>query len=195
MTFLFRFLGNVCKPTSVAAYLQVTHNDPLVYLQQFCAEELNLRSIANQDKLQLIAEEIPALWPNLLAIMDLEKNDFLPLDVANILTKMVEIRISTFRNAAERSDNEYENWDSPGEEHPTQFYPNWDIFRYPKKYSVRSKTDKDMCDKSFESKKGFAFGIFSVGCSCPLNITYGFELMLNRESAHNLFRYFILNYH
>ena len=72
----------------------------------------------------------------------------------------------------------------------TAFYPQWPIFCHPKKYEVRTKQDADFCDKAFDSKKGFAFGVFSVGCSCPCpaNITYGFELMLSHESAHNLFR-------
>ena len=30
--------------------------------------------------------------------------------------------------------------------------------------------------------------IFSVGCSCSTNITYGFEIMVNPESSHNAFR-------
>ena len=168
--------------------MQVTHADPLVYLQSFCDQQLNLRSAANKDKLILMARELPALWPNLVDLMELEHLEFLPQDVATILTKLIDIRNSTFRNAAERNDDDYISWESPGEEHPTQYYPNWDIFRHPKKYNVRSKQDSDFCDKSFEAKQGFAFGVFSVGCSCPLNVTYGYEIMLTRESAHNLFR-------
>jgi hypothetical protein len=120
--------------------------------------------------------------------MELESTEFLPHDIAIVLNKLIEIRRSTFQDSAERRNDEYIPWPSPEEEHPTQYYPNWQIFRYPKKYNVRSKQDSDFCDKSFDSKKGFAFGIFSVGCSCPFNVTYGFELMLTRESAHNLFR-------
>ena len=30
--------------------------------------------------------------------------------------------------------------------------------------------------------------MFSVGCSCPSNVTYGFKLMLQKESCHNIFR-------
>ena len=169
--------------------MQVTNDDPLVHLRAFCARQLNLRSASNKDKLSKMARELPALWPNLVQIMELEKSDFLPQDVSEIILKLILIREGTFRHSAERDDDEYVQWESPGEEHPTQFYPNWDIFRHPKKYNVRSKTDSDFCDKSFEAKKGFAFGVFSVGCSCPLNVTYGFEMMLTRESAHNLFRY------
>ena len=67
-------------------------------------------------------------------------------------------------------------------------YPNWNIFRYPKKYEVRAKRDQDFCDKAFDGANDFAYGIFSVDCSCKANINYGYELMLTRESAHNLFR-------
>jgi hypothetical protein len=183
-------IGNLCKPTSVASYLQVTDDKPLVYLQSFCLEQLNLRSAGNQDKLQIISSQLPALWPNLMDIMELESSEYLPHDLAIIVERLVEIRRSTFENATERSDDDYVQWPNPEVEHPTQYYPNWQIFRYPKKYNVRSKQDSDFCDKSFDSKKGFAYGIFSVGCSCPSNVTYGFELMLTRESAHNLFRYF-----
>ena len=47
--------------------------------------------------------------------------------------------------------------------------------------------DSDFFAKTFDSKQGFAFGVFSVGCFCAANITYGWQIMLTRESAHNLF--------
>ena len=53
---------------------------------------------------------------------------------------------------------------------------------------MNGQTDKDLCEKSFNKKTDFSYGVFSIGCACKLNITLGFELMLNRESAHNLFR-------
>ena len=34
----------------------------------------------------------------------------------------------------------------------------------------------------------FSFGVFSVGCICPYNITMGYKLMLCKESAQNIFR-------
>ena len=34
----------------------------------------------------------------------------------------------------------------------------------------------------------FSFGVFSVGCLCPYNITIGYELMLCKECSHNIFR-------
>ena len=183
-----RFICNLCKPTSVASYMQVTHDEPLAILQSFCNRVMNLRSTQHQHQLQLIAEELPAIWPNLMDIMEIECSEFLPPDMSNIILQMIYIRRKTFENAAQRNDDDYTSWPSPEDDHPTQCYPAWPIFRYPKKYDVNSRVDSDFCAKSFDSKKGFAFGVFSVGCSCPANITYGWEMMLSRESAHNLFR-------
>ena len=67
------------------------------------------------------------------------------------------------------------------------FYPNWPIWKYPKKYEVRNVTDYDFCEKEFNKHNDFSFGVFSVGCMCPYNITMGYELMLCKESAHNIF--------
>ena len=131
---------------------------------------------------------LPAIWPNLLEILNIEKSKFLPIDVTAIVLKHIEIRRSTFRQAIVREDDEYTPWPSIGEEHPTQFYPNWNMFRYPKKYDVSHAIDSDFCDKAFHKARDFSYGVFSVGCSCPSNITYGFELMLQKESSHNIFR-------
>ena len=120
--------------------------------------------------------------------MNLESARFLPGDISAIVEKLIDIRIETFENAVERRNEDYLPWPNPSKEHPTQFYPNWNIFRYPKKYEVRAKRDQDFCDKAFDGANDFAYGIFSVDCSCKANINYGYELMLTRESAHNLFR-------
>ena len=183
-----RFICNLCKPTSVASFLQVTSDEPLQILRLFCEQALHIRSPEQQDKLKLILRELPALWPNLMDILEIECSEFLPDELARVVLKMIEIRRGTFRNAAQRSDEDYIPWPAPEQEDPTQCYPAWPIFRYPKKYDVNSKQDVDFCEKSFGHKNGFAFGVFSVGCCCPANITYGWELMLTRESAHNLFR-------
>ena len=183
-----RLICNLCKATSVASYLQVTSDEPLQILQSFCEQTVNVRSAENQQNIKILAQELPALWPNLLDIMILESSQFLPNDVAEIVKKMILIRRRTFDNAAQRSDEDYIRWPTPEEDHPTQCYPAWPLFRYPKKYAVNSRMDSDYCEKSFDYKKGFAFGVFSVGCCCPKNISYGWELMLSRESAHNLFR-------
>ena len=142
-----KFLGSIAKYTSVAGYLQVMSDEPLVHLSFFCQERLHIRSSENRDKLQLIMHDLPALWPNLLEILNLEKSKFLPRDVSEIVLGLIRIRRETFRNAAQRQDEEYDPWPCIGEEHPTQFYPNWNIFRYPKKYDVSKTVDSDFCDK------------------------------------------------
>ena len=129
---------------------------------------------------------LPAIWPNLLEILNIEKSKFLPIDVAAIVLKHIEIRRSTFRQAIVREDDEYTPW--PSILDPTQFYLNWNIFRYPKKYDVSHAIDSDFCDKAFHKARDFSYGVFSVGCSCSSNITYGFELMLQKESSYNIFR-------
>ena len=58
----------------------------------------------------------------------------------------------------------------------------------PKKYEVRNVTDCDFCEKRFNKQNDFSFGVFSVECLCPYNITMGYELMLCIESSHNIFR-------
>ena len=67
-------------------------------------------------------------------------------------------------------------------------YPGLKLFRYPKKFRVNKKTDKDLCDKKYETQSGFTAGIFTLGCACEYNTTLGFELMLQKESPNNLFR-------
>ena len=53
---------------------------------------------------------------------------------------------------------------------------------------VRNVTDCDFCTKNFNDHMDFSYGVFFVGCACKLNVTYGYELMLCRGSAHNIFR-------
>ena len=183
-----RFLANISKYSSVAGFLQVLSQQTLEFLAEFCHQQLDIRTAGNSRKLKQVAEELPALWPNIINILDLEKSKFLPEDVSVIILKLIQIRANTFETAPLRSAEDYVQWDQPGKEHQTQFYPNWPIWRYPKKYKVRNVSDCEFCDKAFNKHKDFSHGIFSVGCACNLNITYGFELMLCRESAHNIFR-------
>ena len=68
----------------------------------------------------------------------------------------------------------YADWEDPNKEHQSQYYPHWPIFRYPKKYEVRNVTDCDFCDKAFNKHRDFTHGVFSVGCACAANITYGY---------------------
>ena len=82
--------------------------------------------------------------------------------------KLVEIRRNTFTNAANRAASEYVDWKDQEKEHQTKFYPNWPIFRYPKKYDVRNVTDWDFCDKNFNNKKRFLiWDFFCRMWMCP----------------------------
>ena len=173
-----RFIANICKQTSVAGFLQVTSNLPLNYLELFCQETLDLRSVDEIEKLEFMQKQLPAFWPMLTNILDLEGTKYLPPDVKCIVLKLIDIRKTTFLSAATRNDDDYTNWPSPDEEHPTQFYPDFPIFRYPKRYTVRGQNDDDLCNKAFDEKRDFSYGVFSIGCCCELNITFGFELML-----------------
>ena len=68
------------------------------------------------------------------------------------------------------------------------FYPNHELKSFPKKYEVNQKIDYDLCKKAFIGHSDFTAGIFTIGCGCEYNTTFGFELMLNKESPQNLFR-------
>ena len=46
-----------------------------------------------------------------------------------------------------------------------------------------------MCDKDWNKKSDHCHGFFNIGCPCPYNVTFGFELMLASESEHNFFRF------
>ena len=184
-----RLIANICKQTSVAGLLQVTSNTALEYLESFCNETLDVRSVVEIGKLGFLKQQLPAFWPMLTDILDLEGKKYLPADVCQIVLKLIEIRRNTFLNAATRQDHDYTDWPSRDEEHSTQFYPMHPIFRYPKKYTVNGQKDCDFCNKAFDEKRDFSYGVFSIGCCCNLNITYGFELMLCKESAHNFFRF------
>ena len=98
----------------------------------------------------------------------------------------------------------YTVWPDQSKEQETQFYPWFPIFCYPKKYQVQISSGiivykilkirfldaliETSVRKYLTRKLIFSYGIFSIACHCKYNITYGFELMLHKESAHNLFR-------
>ena len=101
--------------------------------------------------------------------------------------RAVKIWENVFENAPTRDPSDYMDY-VVGGEHPTQFDPNHEILRYPSKYNVGTTSDKDLCKKNSKApNNGKSAGIFSMGCAYPLNITLGFELMLERESPQNAF--------
>ena len=86
------FIANVSKPTSVRGLLQVLSAEPLEYLEQYCKEELNIRTPSAQQQLQCIVSSLPAIWPDLDAMCNLENSEYLPKQVSNILLKLLKIR-------------------------------------------------------------------------------------------------------
>ena len=136
-----------------------------------------------------LIKTLPALWPILDSICMLEKTKFLPRQVSKLIQGMLIVRHKTFENAVRRSNTDVTQWPDQTMEHPTQCYPTLPIWRYPSKYKVSQQVDADLCDKTFTYHGDFCAGVFSVGCACPANITFGFELMLAKESPRNLFRF------
>ena len=96
-----RFLANISKYSSVAGFLQVLSQQTLEFLAEFCHQQLDIRTAGNSRKLKQVAEELPALWPNIINILDLEKSKFLPEDVSVIILKLIQIRANTFETAAQ----------------------------------------------------------------------------------------------
>ena len=136
-----RLLGNICKISSVAGFLQILTSESLEIWEEYCNQSLDLRSAEHAAKQKMIREEMPALWPNLIDILNLENASYLPGDVSSIILKMIHIRRNTFLHAAVLSSDDYIEWEDQEIEHPTQVYPNWKIWRYPKTYIVRNISD------------------------------------------------------
>ena len=182
------FLANIARNTSVRGFLQVMSPEPLEYLEEFSKEVLDVRSHANQHQLHVLQTNLPAIWPDLDEMCTLENSVFLPREVSTIILRLLKIRKDTFLKATPRTNTDYVAWPNKEEEHPTQAYPNFPIFRFPSRYKVSSVADADLCDKAFPDHNAFSAGIYSIGCACEKNITLGFELMLQNEGPKNLFR-------
>ena len=150
---------------------------PFYSFQDFAEEKVDIRSEENSNQLKLLMNEIPPLWNSLKQILSMEKClKYLPKDVSAVIIRLIQIRTDMFRNSTKRKDEDYRNynWVQEGEV-ATQFYPNWRIYRWPRSYSV-PKT-RTSCNKKYQSSKGFSFGLFTVGCGCPRNITLGKGLL------------------
>ena len=183
-----KFIKDLCKGTGVNGLLQCTNNLPLQYLSEFCAEELDLRSPEQSQKVLLLQKELPVLWDFLIQILKIDVTSrWLPRDLASILREMLTIRESIFDLAPHRNSTQYVDWPDRSKEHPTMHYPNWPIFRYLSNYNIRNTRSVSDCTKHYGSSADFT-GIFSAGCCCSLNITHGFELLCDKEGPHNLFR-------
>ena len=166
-----KLLSNISKATSVRGLLQVSNNEPLEYLKDYCNETVNIRDVEHLQKLKIVMSELPAFWPILDSICLLENRTFLPELVSRIVLRILTVRQTMFDRAVHRDETDYIDWN--GREHATMCYPNLKLFRYPKKVKVNSKIDKDLCEKNFHSNSDFTAGIFSVGCACEYNTTLG----------------------
>ena len=143
------FLVDVSKGSPVAGYIQFTKKSSIILLQQYCQREIDIRNGNHQQELFELNSQLPALWPQILNICIFEKNNFLPVDVANIVLTLIQIRRNTFRNGPQRYQEDYIKYDK--RENPTQFYPNHELKTYPKLYNVSKKVDEDFCEKKIPS--------------------------------------------
>ena len=101
----------------------------------------------------------------------------------------LEIRRQSFRKTPQRYAEDYFKYTGEYNEHQTTFFPVHPNVRYPKRYNVNNVKDEEWCEKDFPRAHDFADGIFSIGCPCAMNVTYGFELNLKHESGRNFFRF------
>ena len=175
------------KNTPVAGIFQVTQRKTLKLLRQFCLKEVNFRDGMHHQELKILMSDLPAIFPIIIRICNLEDSDFLPTDINRIILSLLRIRISTFTKSEVRYQEDYIPYE--GGEDCTQFYPNFPIQTWPKLYNVGSSIDKMSCEKNFSSHSQFLDGIFSIGCACKYSITYGFELMLHSESPRHFFHF------
>lgn len=190
-----RFLANVAKATSVSGLLQPTGPRALEYLEMFAnmttdaaSETLDLLDINNSEKLIFVIKEIPVFWSMISDIMKHDNARILSNEIATIVKRILKIRRDFFTNSSPRNQHEYFPWQGE-EDHPTQFCPAFPLVKHPRKYDVYGRVDCDYCPKNFTDHKDFTPGVFSYSCACSYNITYGYEMMLVRESAHNLLRF------
>ena len=157
-----KLLSEASKNIAVAGIWQVRHRNILKYLREFCLKELNLRAVENEKFLQQLRSELPAIWPILLSIMNLENTTYLPPYVARLILALLKKRSETFKKSCMRYSDDYIPYDQQ-QDPPSQFFPNHPLINYPKLYSVNNVTDKDGCQKNFSTHTKFCDGIFSIG--------------------------------
>ena len=156
-------ISELSKATSVSGYLQVTCSEALDLLESFSKGNIDLLSVNERNKLQFLQKEVPAFWRVLHSILLLENTKFMPTDVKNIVSRLVEMRKEIFENSAERRNDDYFAWENPEVEHPTQCYPLWPLKFFPKNYNVRKSTParkEEICHKKKNRENDFANGVF-----------------------------------
>lgn len=80
-----RFIGNLAKPSPIAGYLQPLDSNTLNWLIDFCDHRVDIRSADRLHVSNKLTEELPALWPLLCQLLEEEKTQWLPDDVASIV--------------------------------------------------------------------------------------------------------------
>ena len=181
-------ITELVKNSPVAGLIQTTSKRALVLLKQFLKRKLDLLDGSHQSELKFLRSELLGFLPLLLEICDFEKQNFLPGLISEVTLTLLNIRKKTFRGGPIRYASDYTEFSGKFESN-TQFYPQHKLLRYPKHYNVGNNVDQDYCEKHFSSARKFADGIFTIGCCCKYNITYGWELALTHESSRHFFRF------
>ena len=153
-----KFVKDITKSSPAVGFLQATCQESLNILNDFCNETLDLRSPEKNEEIKQMKREFPSLWSSLVQILTLEKhNRYLPGDVSMILKKMITIRMETFSKSAVRDDNQYFEYPENEKDCSSQFYPNFEILRYPSEYNIKSEGGQN-CEKKFKKHPKFAPG-------------------------------------
>ena len=83
-------------------------NSKLLSLQGFANQTVDLRSPQQLQNLNIVKKELPPFWMDLESILKFEPSSrFLPADVANIVKKMLQIRVDIFENSVQRRNTDY----------------------------------------------------------------------------------------
>ena len=169
------FLADLSKITSISGYLMITTPKVLEVLEALLNETIEIFSVNQKESLDLLGREIPGAWKTWYNILKLENAKHFNIETKKIIQKLCTMRREIFENAAERVTTDYFKWE--GGEHETQCYPLWDLLYHPSSYQIgknKNRNEEEKCQKKIPGKdRKFAYGVFSVGCACSKNITYG----------------------
>ena len=124
-----KLLENLSKISPVCGFLQPTGPEALDLLLSFCDQTIDLRTVDNIARSRKLRAEIPALWPLLCKILNLEKARWLPDDLSLVVKALIRVRNQTFTSAKKRYSHNYTPYPANLGEHPLMFYPNWPIIR------------------------------------------------------------------
>ena len=183
-----KFLAEVTLPVPACGIIQLNESSSIKILKSFLRQEKDLRCGSFVEDLNTLRAEMPHFWNLINNICVEAKSNFLPVSISVVCMKLLAIRKQTFQSMRQHGDYiQIENPKEFGVEHPLQFYPFFPLISFPKKYSVSGKEDSDFCSKTYPRHKDFT-QIFTIGCTCELNVSYGFELQMGAESARSIFK-------